>query len=71
MERSLYQTESKNVYTQRSTANITNGIYHAAVKVGSVIEFKYTTNRESEAEIDDWYFQGRYHEDKPIRCKYS
>jgi len=52
--------ESKNVYTQKVDNKYSQVVFTMpAVKVGSIIEYKYITYRESEIQLDDWYFQDK------------
>ncbi len=50
--------EKKDMYTQKENDRIRNWVFAMpAVKVGSVIEYKYTLTNETEDYIPDWHFQ--------------
>ncbi|MBK7885191.1 MAG: DUF3857 domain-containing protein [Chitinophagaceae bacterium] len=56
--------ESKNIYTQKLDNKYSQVVFTMPdIKVGSVFEFKYNLLRESEIQLDNWYFQ----EELPIR----
>jgi hypothetical protein len=58
----VYTTEVKKnlIYTKRINAYYSKVIFaFPAVKVGSVIEYSYTIERETMSSIPSWYFQGR------------
>ena len=58
----VYTTEVRKnlIYTKRINAYYSKVIFaFPAVKVGSVIEYTYTIERETMSNIPTWYFQGR------------
>ncbi len=58
------EVDKKSIYTQQIDKNYSQLIIaFPEVKVGSIIEYRYTTDRESISYIQDWYFQ----KDIPVR----
>ena len=55
---STTKLESKNVYTQKIDNKYSQVIFTMPdIRVGSVFEFKYDLWRESETQLENWYFQ--------------